>query len=293
MKMPSVKFIAINLASLLVVATATATQFRAYFNPTQVQACSARYARTVRIGLERNGSLITASDVQAVSAGADVGVIENLAIVRVKDGPTSAGLAVTINADTGHPAHLVAASGGISFPWQPRALPENLSAACLAYNVYLPANFEFGDRGTLPGLFGVSLGKGATNGERFALPMLWADRGRPRVQAIRASTKIAEAEMSSIDQWSEALPRGRWVRIEQELVLNAPNEANGVARMWIDGTLSGTLPKLQLRLTSDYGIQGVQVDVHFGAYDEVGKPTGDRALKQERLQLSPFEVRWN
>ena len=86
---------------------------------------------------------------------------------------------------------------------------------------------------------------------------------------------------------------GRWVRIDQEVVLNTPGQDDGAVRLWVDGTLRTQLPKAVLRHSADVGIQGVMADVYFGGQVYDGRVSEGKALKDEQVQLTPFELRWN
>ena len=55
------------------------------------------------------------------------------------------------------------------------------------------------------------------------------------------------AGYAPIRQDAFTLPKGRWVRIEQELVLNTPGQADGIARLWLDGDLKAEGTGLKLR----------------------------------------------
>lgn len=291
MSIPSPKTLAINGGVLLIIGVGAVTALKSFFKPA-IEVCTARYGRTVKMNVERNGSLMTPSDVQASVAGRDFGVMENVKIARFNGAPSPAGFTVAVNAGTSQADAERDAPGGMSFPWQPRTLPAGVKAGCLSYSIYLPANFDFGDAGTLPGLFGVSPLEGAAKDERFATHVVWGARG---VFANHASLSTKDGwltDISNIDQIG-GLPRGRWVRIDQEVVLNMPGKDDGAVRLWVDGALRTQLPKAMLRYSADLAIQGVMADVHFGGQIYDGRVTEGKAIKDELIQLTPFELRWN
>jgi hypothetical protein len=292
MKLPSWKFIAINLASLMIVAAAAATQFQAYFNPPTMPSCTARYTRAVQFGTEHAGVLLTSIDVQASSNGADVGVMENLSLQRFKDGPAKSGLAVALAAGSAQPDSKDGKGGGVSFPWSPRAIPEMLTAACLSFNVFLPADFNFGGGGSLPGLFGVSPAEGLAQDENFKTHAVWSGAGRPMNHMHLFSTEKPITEYTWEDP-RDPLPRGRWFRIDQEVVLNTPKMDDGKVRIWIDGSMRGESTGANLRSSADVSIRGVIADVHFGGQVHRKETGVGRAVKNEQIYLTPFVLRWN
>jgi hypothetical protein len=84
------------------------------------------------------------------------------------------------------------------------------------------------------------------------------------------------------------IPRGKWVRIDQEVVLNTPQKQDGLVRLWVDGSLRIEGKEAELRYSREVGFTGVMGDVHFG-----GNFMGGVARKDETVWLTPFELRWN
>ncbi len=292
MSLPSVKALAINGAILAFIATGAVVLVKHVLFTPKISACSARYKRVVVMNVVRDGNLMTASDIQAVSAGRDMMVMENLKIVSFKDAPAPAGFAVALKAGTSQPDNERAVPGGIRFPWQPRALPQNLSAACLSYNVFLPANFEFDYAGTLPGVFGVSPQLGAKDGERFATHVSWTDNGAFGSHVAMTTKANFLTETTEHDRRA-ALPRGQWFRVDQEIILNTPGRFDGRVNLWIDGALRSQTEAAGMRKSADMFIQGVAADVFFGGVMDEARPAGGSARKDEIMRLTPFELRWN
>jgi hypothetical protein len=85
------------------------------------------------------------------------------------------------------------------------------------------------------------------------------------------------------------LARGRWVRLEQEVVVNTPNEDDGVLRVWIDGVLNVQRTDMNYRAQSGVTIAGVSVDVFRGTGPNDSQAA---AAKPAKVWLAPFEVRW-
>lgn len=291
MSMPSPKALVLNGGVLLIIGVGAVTAVKSFFKPA-IEVCTARYGRTVKMNVERNGGLMTPSDVQASVAGRDFGVMENVTVGRFEGAPSSAGFTVALKAGTSQADAERDAPGGMSFPWQPRTLPAGVKAGCLSYSVFLPPDFNFGDAGTLPGLFGVSPSQGAAKDERFTTHLVWGGGG---VFAAHASLSTKEGWLTDVannDPFGP-LPRGRWVRIDQEVVLNTPGKDDGAVRVWVDGVLRTQLPKSMLRYSADTAVQGVMADVYFGGQIYDGRITEGKAIKDEQIRLTPFELRWN
>jgi hypothetical protein len=292
MSLPSLKSIAINGGILLVIGAGGVVFVKHSLFQPATASCSERYSRVIVMNIKRDSALMTPSDIQAVSAGRDVLVMENLRITPFKNAPAAAGLAVSLKAGTSQPENERATPGGMRYPWQPRALPQNLSAACLSYNVFLPAEFEFDYAGTLPGVFGVSPQLGAKDGERFATHVTWGDRGV--VGSHVAMTTKGNFLTETTEQDHRAvLPRGKWLRVDQEIILNTPGNLDGKVLLWIDGALRSQTTAAGMRKSADMFIQGVAADVFFGGVMDESRPAEGRARKDETIRLTPFELRWN
>lgn len=286
----SKKVLAFNVISACVIASAAAMQVRSLMFPSQPTPCSERMSRSVMLGLEQNGRLLRPSDIQAVSNGADLGVMENLSVVAPRDAPAATALDVFIPAGSSQQGHT--RGGGISFPWQPRGIPADLAHACMSYHVYLDPAFDFGLGGSLPGLRGVSRQLGAAVNERFDTHVLWKKDGATRLHLALKSDKgraIGEVE----DKWPMMLPRGRWVRIEQEVILNSPGYSDGTARYWIDGKFAGKTREAALRMSPDVGVSGAMIDVYFGMQPSANEWGPGTAPADSRIQLSAIEIKWN
>jgi hypothetical protein len=176
---------------------------------------------------------------------------------------------------------------GAGFSW---SLPGVLKArsACLSYNVFVPADFAYADGGTLPSLFGQAngpTGDGIPNGVVAGLE--WTDQGGINL-AVRYTGLPKPVEAYSPVKWpaNAALPRGRWVHVEQEAVLNTPSNADGVARLWIDGRLALEKPDMLWRGHAAMQWAGTLADVSYAPPVK----TGDR--KPTVLQLTPPQMSW-
>lgn len=281
MRMPGAKVILFNAAAgLVTVAALIAVGRSALMSPTTTP-CSERYTNAMRFSLTRGGAALTTVDLQATLGGKDLGVAENVTIRPVTNAAFPAAMTVSLRKGTTAPQD--AAAGGMSFPWWPRSLQDK-PAACLAYDVLLPADFDFHRGGTLPGLTGASASEG---GDGFGAPLAWRSDGRAGVTT--KITQDAETHRFVAERESVVLPRGRWVRLEEEIALNTPKKADGVLRVWVDGSLAVERTNMTYRAGPDVVLSGVAAEVFYGAGDA---NSAAAAPKDSQISLSPFEIRW-
>src|SRR5258705_13151141 len=80
MAMPTTKVILFNAAASLVAIGAVVGVVRTWFAPTALRACSERYETSMVFPLERDGAMLTATDIQARTGGKDAGLLENLSV---------------------------------------------------------------------------------------------------------------------------------------------------------------------------------------------------------------------
>jgi hypothetical protein len=89
-------------------------------------------------------------------------------------------------------------------------------------------------------------------------------------------------DISRLSAKTDVLPRNRWIRIDQEIVINDPGKGNGLARLWIDGDLVIDVHTVALRKDSGTLLSGVLAAV---GYKQMPAEPG-------LLRLSPFEISW-
>ncbi len=249
------------------------------------EVCTARYHRQLSLKLDRDGEALTPADVQAFSNGQDEGVLENLSIAAFNTGPSKYAMGIKIAEKSMEQRTGRGPAGGVSFPWMPSSI-EQPQAACLSYNVFLPADFDFGTGGTLPGFFGATVNGQFGDTPGFSTQLGWGEGGAPKVYLqIKADPAARAAAFPAYDR---TIPRGRWVRVDQELVLNSANQPDGVARLWFDGKLEAEVKAAEIRPGAEVAIAGVTGDVYYG-----GSGTMGIAPKEATVWLSPFELRWN
>ena len=280
MAMPTTKVILFNAAASLVAIGAVVGVVRTWLAPTALRACSERYATSMAFPLERDGVVLTASDIQARTGGKDAGLLENLNVVRLKKGPAPIAMSVELPKGSAAPTSSVVPKGGISFPWQPRSLKDK-AAVCLSYRILLPAAFDFGFGGALPGL----IGQADQSTDRFLVRLAWHQGGT--ISVTNFTTLDDKKSRQEFNGGGYTIPRGRWVQLDQEVVLNAPEQENGILRLWIDGSLAIDKPDFAYRVKPDLGVSGVAADVFYS-----GDDISARAPADARVMLTPFEIRW-
>ncbi len=246
----------------------------------EIAACSARLGVATQMSFQKpDGSALSAAEFQARVGISERGIIEKTSIKRdIGERP------LVLSVSLGGP---VADDTGAGFSWSLPGLSKAKSA-CLSYNVFVPADFAFGDGGTLPGLFGQAngqTGEGIPGGAVAGLS--WSDQGG--INLVVRYTGLAMPVEAYRQTWwpsNATLPRGRWVRIEQEAVLNTPLMADGVARIWVDGRLA--LEKLDVKWRGHPGVSwaGTQADIGYVP------PISSVDRKTTILQLTPPQMSW-
>ncbi len=279
-----------NGAAALLIGASLVYAVRSMIFSETIPPCSERYPRGVQMALESGGQPVATADLQARATGSDWSLLERTEIVKVNAGPAKYAVRVDL-----------AAAGaennsreGAGFIWAPRAMKATTSA-CLAYSVFLADGFQFGGGGRLPGLMGViQPGDGAepaeTSGREqqqeaaatlFSSSAGWKEDGIGDVVALGPNlTLLLRGGYSKFE-----MPRGKWVKLEQEVMLSKPGEDDGFMRLWLDGelVLDGTL----LNSQKSAAITGVLSEVVLP-----GQKVDPKA-KNQKVSVSPYVVYWN
>lgn len=250
--------------------------------------CEGRYPVSTRFNLtSASGELVSLSELQARLGSSEWGVLENATILPPETDQDHPLLAVALRKDAGADADQTPA--GLGFTWMPAELLDaRPNAACLSYSIYFPPELSFGNGGTLPGL---AIGStfdprgDAVVGQGAAVRLGWNKDGAPVVNVQDATAEGWKILPTVAGKAS--LRRGRWVTIEQEVILNDAGKKNGVARIWIDGQFAGENKQLELRTDAAPAIAGVRTDIHYGG---ALKPSG--APADTEIRLTPFVLRW-
>ncbi|MDZ4843656.1 MAG: hypothetical protein SH859_16135 [Hyphomicrobium aestuarii] len=225
----------------------------------------------------KNAPLVPA-ELQARIGFGERGVMENGSISK-SDGPEGWAFDVKV----GSPAQNGPA---VSFNWTPSNMGAAKSA-CLSYSFNLPREFSFSQGGYLPGLFG-DLSKTASSTQAgFGARPMWVGNGAFQMDVNTSQPAIADGGRR-IAAKEFSLPRGRWVRIDQEIVLNTPNVQDGQLKVWVDGRLMINEKKLAWRSHSGIRISGVAADVGYATINTNNLPARQPGL----IRFSPLQMAW-
>ncbi len=289
-KLPSRNSILFNGAAIVIGGVSLVLALKSSLIKEDAEVCSARYLQGTRMSLERNGAPLSADDLQSRLAGTDWGLLDRASVVKVKSGPSDLAMQLDLTTARADDRNEDNGREGVGFSWLPRALTP-VNAACLSYSIYLPAGFQFVGGGRLPGLMGTSAlvtgsGDGATEGSSpFSMRLQWKENGSGEVLAQLQQT--GEGRSLGGRKSGFVYPRGKWAQLEQEVVLNAAGKSNGIVRVWVDGTLRYEKTDVVFNQAGKSKLTGVYAEV---------VPTGKdfpASAKEQKIQMSPLEVRWN
>lgn len=259
------------------------------FTKVETPPCSGRYPAATEFNLKSDKSVpLSAVELQARAGGEEWGVLENAKVAAVNDAPSPLILKVRLPAGSTSMYLTNGKKGGLSFRWQPQGM-EGAQAACLRYNVFLPAGFDFGAGGELPGVYGGKTYQPAVRPDGvngLASRLKWQADGLGEL-SLQAPEANARGVATSIGVGSFKLPRERWVSIEQETVLNLPGKADGAARLWVDGALKVERDNVRWRESEALTLSGVVYDIWYGGLDSLATAPADTYLA-----LSPATVSW-
>jgi Polysaccharide lyase 14 len=255
--------------------------------PETYPSCSTRYSQAGMFALKRTtGALLQPAELQSKLGGREWGVLHNIAVANDANAPLKAAMTVKLKAGGRIDRSARTATSGVGFNWQPGYL-NKASAACLSYSVRLPERFKFGGGGTLPGLFGTSALMPSNGKEAFSMRMRWLQGGRVGVQPVTASKP--KGLLLPLNEKRLRMPRGQWVQVEQEVVLNTPGQSDGAMRIWIDGQLQQNIGGLSFRKDDRSKFAGVIADTHYAGHSMDWKA----APASTEIKISPLIVRWN
>jgi hypothetical protein len=249
--------------------------------PTPVAPCSGRYQTAMSFALERAGRLLSVADLQGSLGGKDLGLVQHVTLARVPDAPAPVAMVVTLP-KAAAPGPGKTREGAVAFPWEPRAL-QDTTAACLSYAVLLPTSFEAGVGGALPGIL---FADRSEHGDARSLTRLaWRSSGEGGVDQVTATGH--DRRILPLERQGFALSRGQWMKVDQEVVLNAPGQRDGAMRLWIAGAPVLERTDIAYRSSADVTISGVATSVFYGNEENMA-----RAPRETTIMLSPFEIRW-
>ena len=279
---------AVNAAGALAVVVVGSYAANSFFNEDVTPACDSRYASATTLSLTNgSGSVASSIELQAQFGSDARGILENVDIVSSAKAPAPELLQVKLFKKPNSKQSAEGTLGGAGFSWQPASMA-SAEAACLAYNVLLPKEFAFAEGGVLPGLYGGDrLDPMTKEPQKHGIASLfrWHKEGTAGVRAHLASR---DAGGNWFDEDTKlAIPRGKWTNIQQEIILNAPDKADGILRLWVDGVLQFERKNLAWRKDDSITIDGVAADVSYLKPD-VTKFSN----KTEALRIGQITASW-
>jgi hypothetical protein len=281
--MPSSTSLLLNGAAILVVVASVGVVLRSTLLGEEIPSCTERYVNGTRFSLEHNGALISAAVLQGQASNTDWGLEGGARAVKLKSGPAKQALELNLAAAPSVARDNASGRAGMGFHWTPASLG-NTQAGCLSYAVFVPEGFTFGRGGRLPGLLGEATREPHDAAPAFSTRYTWNEKGA--LDLYPQLPGLAEGRPLGPVSGSFALKPGTWTALDQEIVLNAPGQANGLLRVWQDGALVFEKKNVVFRIKPSVELTGVLVEAAAG---EVAAGTKQGAQK---IWLSPFELRW-
>jgi len=165
---------------------------------------------------------------------------------------------------------------------------EPLDAAHLRYWVRFPADFEFVKGGKLPGLYGgeeVSGGEEPDGTDGFSTRLMWRADGDAEVYLY-----APDESGTSLGRGDWVWPTGEWTCVEQQVVLNAPNDENGSVTVWLDGQEMFSENDMQYRTVDDLKVEGIFFSTFFGGADPSWAPSQDQQADFAGFEISPDPI---
>jgi len=267
-----------NAVGVLVGVTVVGYVVWSLFQVEREEPCRARYPAPTRFSLVGSGGApLSPIELQGRAGLGEWGVLDNAKVVVVDPAPGTA-LEVKLAPVASELAQSERQTNGVDFRWTPLGM-KAAKAACLDYSVWIPEKFPFNDGGgVFPGVFGGPPPPAKTgDAERFAVRLQWTSDGTGILNVAPTSSPYRGINLNGF-----ALAPGRWMHVQQEVVLNTPGEADGIVRLWTDGDLVAEDKKIDLRKDKTDGINGVLADIGY-----VHEPGAAASLR-----FSPFEISW-
>lgn len=284
MRLPSTTAILLNGAAALVAVASIVTMGRSILGSDQNASCRERYTNAVQWSLQReNGDLLTPSDLQARLGSTDWGLMERVTVVKASN-PQGAALEVNLlePAGQGQRGATAGQPSGAGFEWAPQLI-DGPRAGCASYGLYLDPKFSFAAGGRLPGMFGGRSSEDRDAPNAFSTRLAWNAEGKLEIYGHMPGLSSSRGITNELGEAS--LPRGRWIAVDQEVVLNTPGRSNGTLRVWLDGKLSLESRNVAFRGDKESAVRGILAEVAYTRQPASTDGSG-------RVSIAPFEFRW-
>ena len=198
--------------------------------------------------------------------------------LRVHDGILLPTIEVAFPKGSANPSNDTLPRGGAGF-YATAGFEPGMTAACLRYQVYFPADFDFVKGGKLPGLYGGDAPSGCKDEadlKGFSVRYMWRKKGAGTVYLYAPGKGERCGELVGLGRW-HFFPGG-WHTLEQEVILNAPGKADGVLRMWLNGWPVLDRREVTYRTADDIFIDGIMFSTFFGGDDASWASTKHQSL---------------
>lgn len=155
-----------------------------------------------------------------------------------------------------------------------RVTPANTYAACASVDLWVPVNWQMprpkhGMKWGL-GLWGGGAARCATGGcsgskqDGFTMRLEIGSNLNPHIYSYHLNRKSGDFGETSVS--SQILARGRWVTVEQELIMENPGRADGVENMYLNGTKVSTQTGLVFGRDRGWYIKGYNFSDLWGGH---------------------------
>lgn len=249
-----------------------------HFYDEVVTPCSTRYPAGLQFSLDNSqGAPLSAIELQARAGFNEFGLLENASVEKVSGAPFRQNLVVRLAAagdgrTTG--------KNGVGFTW-PVSEMSSATSACLTYYALVSNEVDLKSPGHLPGLMATGPAPRDSDDDTptgFKARLAWSQSGDVGVDLELTKRNGNWLPSLSRSSW----PKGKWVRIEQEVQFNPAPQKTGAVRVWIDGATDVAASGLLLRASGDVKFSGVSGAIGYSR--GVGKPA--------QVKVSPFVVQW-
>lgn len=276
------------LVATLAVQPLSANDTDAQIAPLALDSCSMRYSEVAHYQPAREATDAKQSVRRGFATNRDWGTEDNVEILAANEsGHDEPVLRVHYPAGTSSPGDddNGRGQGGAGFYTEDTALSGS-DRACLRYQVRFADDFDFVQGGKLPGLYGGDAPSGGTRADGhngFSMRFMWREQGQGELYEYVVNQE--EEYGASVGRGLWHFPAGRWVTIEQEVILNHPQRDDGIARVWIDGVPILEQRGIVYRTSNAVGIDGMMFSTFFGGHGE-----GWRTPRDQYADFSDFRL---
>ena len=167
MNLQNKNVILFNAAVGILVVAAVVSTVRSLLVTPEEPSCADRYTNGVAFAItDAGGRPFTGVDLQSRSGVEEWGLVQNVAVVGVKDAPTTHALRYKFAAAATRTEDGGKSRNGAGFHWSPQSYKVR-TAGCLTYSIMLPPGFEPGRGVQLPGLASLTGDKAVDAGAAF------------------------------------------------------------------------------------------------------------------------------